>query len=123
MFIQFCGAAQTVTGSQILLGINGKRILLDCGLFQGRRREAFDRNRSFMYDPAGLDAAILSHAHIDHSGNIPNLVRQGFHGPIYGTPATIDLCSIMLRDTAFLQGEGYRVGQQAETPRRFPAPG
>ena len=103
MFLQFCGAAQTVTGSQLLIGINGKKILLDCGLFQGRRHESYERNLSFMYDPSTLSAVILSHAHIDHSGNLPNLVKQGYRGPIFCTPPTADLCTIMLRDTAFLQ--------------------
>jgi len=103
MFLQFCGAAQTVTGSQYLLGVNGKKILLECGLFQGRRSESYERNQNFMFDPATLDAVILSHAHIDHSGNIPNLVKHGYRGSIFCTPATVDLCAIMLRDTAFLQ--------------------
>jgi metallo-beta-lactamase family protein len=103
MFLQFCGAAQTVTGAQILIGVQGKRILLECGLFQGRRRESYDRNHTFMFDPAALSTVILSHAHIDHSGNIPNLVKHGYGGPIYSTPATADLCAIMLRDSAYLQ--------------------
>ncbi|MDG5814995.1 MBL fold metallo-hydrolase [Chitinispirillales bacterium ANBcel5] len=103
MQIQFCGAAQTVTGSQILITVNGKKILLECGLFQGRRQETYEKNHNFIFDPSEVDLLILSHAHIDHSGNIPNLVRQGFKGSIYATPATIDLCKIMLRDSAFLQ--------------------
>ncbi|MDR3012729.1 MAG: MBL fold metallo-hydrolase [Chitinispirillales bacterium] len=103
MNIKFCGAAQTVTGSQILITVNGKKILLECGLFQGRRQETYERNLNFLYNPAEVDVMILSHAHIDHSGNIPNLVKQGFKGSIYATPATIDLCKIMLRDSAFLQ--------------------
>ncbi|HNJ72659.1 MAG TPA: MBL fold metallo-hydrolase, partial [bacterium] len=72
MDIQFCGAARSVTGSQHLIRINGQKLLLDCGLFQGRRQEAFERNRTFPFDPASVDAMILSHAHIDHSGNVPN---------------------------------------------------
>ena len=103
MNIRFCGAAQTVTGSQILLGVNGRKILLECGLFQGRRAESYERNLKFMFDPREVDAVILSHAHIDHSGNIPNLVKQGFKGSIFATPPTIDLCKIMLRDSAYLQ--------------------
>ena len=103
MRIKFCGAAQTVTGSQILLTVGGKKILLDCGLFQGRRQDTYERNLNFLYEPSEIDALILSHAHIDHSGNIPNLVKRGFKGSIYATPATIDLCRIMLRDSAFLQ--------------------
>ncbi len=103
MQIQFCGAAQTVTGSQILVSINGKRVLLECGLYQGKRQETYEKNHNFLFNPAEVDVMILSHAHIDHSGNIPNLVKQGFKGSIYATQATIDLCKIMLRDSAFLQ--------------------
>ena len=103
MKIQFVGAARTVTGSQHLLTINGKKILLECGLFQGRRQDTYEKNKNFGYDPKEVDALILSHAHIDHSGNIPNLVKNGFDGPIYATSATVDLCEIMLRDSAHLQ--------------------
>jgi metallo-beta-lactamase family protein len=101
--IQFYGAAQTVTGSQHLLSINGKKILLDCGLYQGRRKEAFEINRNLPFEPADVDVLVLSHAHIDHSGNIPQLVKNGFRGPIYATLATVDLCQIMLRDSAYIQ--------------------
>lgn len=103
MKIEFQGAARTVTGSMHVLHINGKRILLDCGLFQGRREEANERNRNFPFDPQSIDAVVLSHAHIDHSGNLPGLVKQGYTGPIYSTPATHDLCSIMLADSAHIQ--------------------
>ena len=103
MKIQFIGAARTVTGSQHLLFINGKKILLECGLFQGHRKDTYERNENFKYDPAEIDLMILSHAHIDHSGNIPNLVKNGYDGPIYATTATVDLCQIMLRDSAYLQ--------------------
>lgn len=103
MKIQFCGAAGGVTGSQHLLTINGKQILLDCGLFQGKRQESLERNQHFDYDPRELDALILSHAHIDHTGNIPNLVKQGFRGVIYCTEATQSLCSVMLMDSAHIQ--------------------
>ena len=102
MKIQFLGAARTVTGSMHLLTVDDRKILLDCGLFQGRRKEAFERNRNFSFDPAVIDALILSHAHIDHSGNIPNLVKSGFKGDIYCTHATRDLCSIMLRDSGYI---------------------
>ena len=103
MEIKFCGAARTVTGSQHFLYINGTKILIDCGLYQGRREEAGRINREFHFDPAEIDQMLLSHAHIDHSGNIPNLVKNGFNGPIYATAATVDLCQIMLRDSAYLQ--------------------
>src|SRR4030042_5154318 len=100
MQITFHGAARTVTGSQHLLQVNGKRILLECGLYQGKRAEAELRNRNFSFDPSELDAVILSHAHIDHRGNLPHLVKCGYRGPIYGTPATCHLANIMLMDSA-----------------------
>ena len=103
MEIQFLGAAQTVTGSQHLISVNGSRILLECGLFQGKRRQSFERNRNLPFDATSVDVLILSHAHIDHSGNVPNLVRSGFQGSIYCTFATRDLCSAMLRDSAYIQ--------------------
>ena len=102
MNIHFYGAARTVTGSMHLLELNGKRLLLDCGLFQGRRKESFLRNRTFPFSPSELDAVILSHAHIDHSGNLPNLVKQGYSGPIYTTHATAHLDNIMLLDSGYI---------------------
>lgn len=109
MKITFHGAVRTVTGSQHLLSINGKQILLDCGLFQGPRQEFYDRNTNLPYDARRVDILVLSHAHIDHSGNIPNLVKSGFRGDIYCTFATRDLCTIMLRDSAKIQEQdaGY----------------
>ena len=101
--LTFLGAAQTTTGSMHLVEANGLRILLECGLFQGHRKEAFEKNRQLPIDPATLDAVVLSHAHIDHSGNLPTLARHGFKGKVYSTPATYDLCDIMLRDSAFIQ--------------------
>ncbi len=103
MILQFLGAARTVTGSMHLVSVNGSRVLLDCGLFQGKRAETYERNRKFPFNPADIDAVVLSHAHIDHAGNLPNLVRNGFHGPIYATSATRDLCNIMLYDSAYIQ--------------------
>lgn len=103
MKIHFNGAAQTVTGTQHLLDINGHRLLLDCGLFQGHRSEFYERNWNFKYDPRSVDAVVLSHAHIDHSGNLPNLVKQGYTGPIYATPATVALADVMLRDSGHIQ--------------------
>lgn len=103
MRILFAGAARTVTGSQHLLELDGVRLLLDCGLYQGRRQESNERNRNLPFDPRHVDAMVLSHAHIDHAGNIPSLVKQGFRGGIFCTPATRDLCSVMLRDAARIQ--------------------
>ncbi len=103
MKIRFNGAARTVTGSQHLLEINGTRLLLECGMFQGHRADTYAVNRRFGFDPRDLDAVILSHAHIDHSGNLPNLVKQGYRGPIYATPATADLSDVMLRDAGHIQ--------------------
>ena len=103
MKITFHGAAKTVTGSQHIIDVNGHRIMLDCGLFQGKRKEAFEMNRQGFCDGSSIDALVLSHAHIDHSGNIPCLVKNGFTGDIYTTPATRDLCSIMLMDSAYIQ--------------------
>ena len=103
MRITFNGAARTVTGSQHLLEINGKTIMLDCGLFQGKRKEAFERNRSESCQGKDIDCLVLSHAHIDHSGRIPCLVRNGFNGDIFCTSATRDLCAVMLMDSASIQ--------------------
>lgn len=103
MKIQFLGAVRTVTGSMHFLEVNGKRILLDAGLFQGRRKEAFERNRALPINPSKIDLLILSHAHIDHSGNLPTLARQGFRGKIFSTHATASLADIMLRDSAHIQ--------------------
>jgi metallo-beta-lactamase family protein len=103
MRITFCGAARTVTGSSYLMDINGQKLLLECGLFQGRRADTYQRNQNFNFKPDEVDAAILSHAHIDHSGNLPNLVKTGYKGPIYATPATADLANIMLQDSGRIQ--------------------
>jgi metallo-beta-lactamase family protein len=103
MRIHFLGAARTTTGSMYLLELNGKKLLLECGLFQGRRDESITRNCCFPFDPKTIDAAVLSHAHIDHCGNLPNLCKQGFDGNIFCTFATRDLASIMLEDSANIQ--------------------
>ena len=103
MKIHFHGAAQTVTGSQHLLEINGHRLLLDCGLYQGKRAESYERNLKFAFDPRKIDAVLLSHAHIDHAGNLPNLVQDGYDGPIYATSATVDLATVMLADSGRIQ--------------------
>ncbi len=103
MRVHFYGATRTTTGSQYLLEVNGQRLLLECGLYQGRRDESVERNRHFPFDPKTVDAVVLSHAHIDHCGNLPNLCRQGFNGSIFCTFATRDLASIMLADSAQIQ--------------------
>jgi len=103
MNITFHGAAQTVTGSRHLLSLNDHHLLLDCGLFQGRRKDTYSRNLNFPFDVTALDAAILSHAHIDHSGNLPNLVKQGYPGSISATSATAHLAGVMLRDSGHIQ--------------------
>ena len=104
MQLTFWGAAQTVTGSLHVLDLDdGTTLFLDCGLFQGRRSESRERNREFPRDPSTVDAVLLSHAHIDHSGLLPKLYREGFRGTVYATHATRDLCAIMLRDSAYIQ--------------------
>jgi metallo-beta-lactamase family protein len=103
MDIRFHNAVREVTGSMHLLTVAGRRILLDCGLVQGKRDAADRKNRQFPFDPKSIDALVLSHAHIDHSGNIPQLAKQGFRGPVYCTHATHDLAMIMLRDSAHIQ--------------------
>lgn len=109
MKLKFCGAAGTTTGSQHLLEVNGQKILLDCGLYQGRRQDSYEVNRGFPhFEPSEVDVVILSHAHIDHSGNLPNLTRRGFSGNIHATFATRDLCTIMLADSAHIQEQDVR---------------
>ena len=102
MKLTFWGAAGEVTGSMHLVESGGRRFLLDCGLHQGRRKEADRKNRNLPFPGSTIDAVVLSHAHIDHSGNLPTLVKNGFSGPVFSTPATIDLCHWMLRDTAHI---------------------
>ena len=104
MKVQFCGAAQQVTGSAHLLTLDdGYRILLDCGLYQGRNQDLADFNENWYFSPGSVDCMILSHAHIDHSGRIPKLVKDGFRGHIICTHATRSLCAIMLLDSAKIQ--------------------
>jgi len=105
MRITFYGAARTTTGSMHMLEVNGSRVLLDCGLYQGKRKEAFERNRNLPFEARSVDACVLSHAHIDHSGNLPSLIKSGYEGPVLATPATRDLCEIMLLDSAYLQAK------------------
>lgn len=120
MKLTFLGAAGEVTGSQHLLETDTLRILLDCGLFQGRRAETHAKNRRFRCDPPRLDAVVLSHAHIDHCGNLPGLFRAGFRGPIYCTPATADVAAVMLRDSLHIQEEDARFLSRHVFPGRPP---
>jgi metallo-beta-lactamase family protein len=103
MILHFNGAARSVTGSQYLMEVNGKTLLFECGLYQGDWDDSYQRNLHFQFDPSGIDAAVLSHAHIDHSGNFPNLLKQGYTGPIYATQVTCDLADLMLRDSGHIQ--------------------
>lgn len=105
MKLKFLGAAETVTGSRFLLTAGRSRILVDCGLFQGLKKLRERNRQPFPVAPAGITALILTHAHIDHSGYIPALVKNGFRGKVFGTPATLDLCRIMLPDAGHLQEE------------------
>lgn len=103
MKIKFLGATKSVTGSMHILESEGNKILIDCGFFQGRREESNYRNRNLPFEPQSIERMVLSHAHIDHSGNIPTLVKNGYVNTIYSTFATRDLCLVMLRDSAYLQ--------------------
>ncbi len=106
MRVEFVGAVGgNVTGSRHIVHTEHARVLLDCGLFQGRRAETIERNRSLGFRAKDIDVVVLSHAHIDHSGALPRLYRQGFRGPIYCTPATRDLCAAMLEDSAEIQAQ------------------
>jgi metallo-beta-lactamase family protein len=103
MKIKFAGAAGEVTGSKHMIMFNDKKILLDCGMFQGHRKEADEKNRHIPIKPDEVDSVILSHAHMDHSGLLPLIVKDGYKGPIYCTHATRDLCNYMLADSAYIQ--------------------
>jgi len=119
--IKFYGATKEVTGSKFILSTNGTKILVECGLFQGRRKEAEKKNREFLFDIKDIDYMLLSHAHIDHSGNIPNLVKNGFAKDIYTTPATIDLLKYLLLDSAYIHKRdaeyiNKKIIKRGETP-------
>ena len=121
MEIQSCGAAQEVTGSCHLIKVGSRMVLLDCGLIQGRQKDENRNRKPFPFDPAKLDAVILSHAHIDHSGRLPLLIKGGFNGPIYTHKASADLCDTLLKDSAYLnfkntQWKNKRRARQGKKP-------
>ena len=123
MYLEFHGATDEVTGSLHRLHVGGIDVALDCGLFQGHRAEANRSNREVPNWALSAHALVLSHAHLDHSGNIPTLVHRGFRGNIFCTPATRDLCSVMLRDAAMLQAQDARYineHNQREIDKRKP---
>ena len=120
--LTFWGAAQTVTGSKHLLTLgSGRRVLLDCGLFQGRRDESDRLNRDFGFDAASIDAVVLSHAHIDHAGLLPKLWREGFRGRVFATPATRDLSALLLMDSAHIQQKDTEYANKRAARRGEPA--
>jgi metallo-beta-lactamase family protein len=121
MHITFHGAAGTVTGSQHLIEVNGYRILLDCGLYQGRRKAMITRNRNLPFNPAEIDRVILSHAHIDHSGNLPNLIKSGYGGEVLMTGATRDLCQSMLPDSGHIQERNAEYANRHRKENEAPA--
>ena len=120
MILQFFGAAQAVTGSMHLVEANGHRVLLDCGMVQGKRQEAKKLNSEFPFDVMSIDAVVLSHAHLDHSGKLPLLAKLGFDNSIFSTSATRDLCSAMLRDSASLQEMDAKYVNKLNIEKRLP---
>jgi metallo-beta-lactamase family protein len=114
MKLHFHGAARSVTGSRHLLETRSGGVLLDCGLYQGSRDEAFRRNRVLGFDLKAVQSVVLSHAHIDHSGALPALVKAGWSGPIYATPATADLAALMLQDSAAIQERDIEIVNRRE---------
>lgn len=118
--ITFCGGARTVTGSMHLVEAEGERVVIDCGLFQGHRDEAYRINSDFTFNPALIDAAVISHSHIDHCGNIPNLVKRGFKNKIYATRPSRDLMDLMLLDSAKIQEEDIRFVNKINSRKGLP---
>ena len=120
MHIQFSGAAREVTGSCHILRVGTRTILLDCGLFQGRRSESREKNARLPLPVQEIDAVILSHAHIDHCGNLPGLVKAGYRGPIFCTEATADVAEIMMIDSAHIAAEDSRYLRDRLRPGHLP---
>ncbi len=122
--IKFCGGARTVTGSMHLVSAGRSKILLDCGLFYGRRDEYYAVNSNFAFNPQSLNACILSHSHIDHCGNLPTLIKKGYRRNIYTTPPTKGLCRYMLPDSGFVQEKDIKyvnkINKRKGLPPRFP---
>ena len=121
MHLTFLGAAGTVTGSKHLLEVDGLRILVDCGLFQGLKELRLRNWEPFAIDPASIDAVILTHAHLDHCGYLPRLVASGYRGRIFCTPGTKDLCSVVLPDAAHIQEEDAREANRHGYTKHQPA--
>lgn len=119
--LSFLGAAGTVTGSKTLIEHEGKRILVDCGLFQGYKNLRLLNWEPLPFNPATLDAVVLTHAHIDHSGALPLLIRNGFRGPVYATPSTIALCGLLLPDSGHLQEDDAAFANRHKTSKHVPA--
>src|SRR3989338_3744205 len=118
--ITFCGGVRTVTGSMHLLEVNGEKVVIDCGLFQGHREEYYKVNSQFCFNPSLVDALVVSHSHIDHCGNLPNVVRNGFQGKIFVTKPTKDLLKLMLLDSAKIQEEDIRFVNKINARRNLP---
>ena len=121
MQVTFYGATNTVAGSRTLVEVGGKRLLVDCGMFQGFKALRERNWEPLPFDPRSLDAVLLTHAHIDHSGALPLLTRNGFKGPVWTTSASADLCEILLLDTAHLQEEEARYRNRHKATRHEPA--
>ena len=119
MKLQFYGAVRSVTGSMHMIHANGTKVLLECGLYQGKRKLAREKNRNLPFDPGDVDGCTLSHAHIDHSGNLPNLVKSGYKGRILATPATSELARVLLKDSAHIQEKDAEyLNRKAQKGRR-----
>ena len=121
MKLSFLGAAGTVTGSKTLVEHDTKKLLVDCGLFQGYKNLRLMNWQAFPFDPRRLDAVVLTHAHLDHSGALPLLVRQGYRGPVFATPGTIDVCRVLLPDSARLQEEAAEYANRHQISKHKPA--